>query len=329
MVNKPKISIVISVYNGEGFLKKALRSIQNQNFNHIEIIIVDDFSKDNSLNLIKELMKEDPRIKLLVNKENKGALYTKTKGILNAKGKYVMTLDVDDLYISKYAFSTLYKEAEKYNLDILGFSSISHNNNILNQNIKFLFNYESPIIFKPNITQKMYYRNANNTIERKRAVIWCFFIKTLLFIESIKEIDKKYLNRIMNVHDDMLLLFVLFKNAKSFKNINQIFHIYFRRVISKNPLIIFHNKLKEKNRAKNNCLAYLSYIEFLLYKTNDTIYDKQIASFELKKSFLNTYCRNLKLIKQESINIFKMYLKNKYILNDVKKDILSYIKTIS
>ena len=69
-------------------------------------------------------MKEDQRIRFLQNKANKGALYTKTRGILNAKGKYVMTLDEDDLYASSDAFSILYEEAEKNDLDIVGFGSI-------------------------------------------------------------------------------------------------------------------------------------------------------------------------------------------------------------
>ena len=113
----PKISIVISVYNGEGYLKEALLSIQNQDFKDIEVIMVDDCSKDNSVNLIKELMVKDPRIKLYQNDENKGALYTKARGVLNSKGKYVMTLDEDDLYVQRDAFSTLYSEAEENNLD--------------------------------------------------------------------------------------------------------------------------------------------------------------------------------------------------------------------
>ena len=78
-------------------------------------------------------MKEDPRIVFLQNNENKRALYTKTKGILNSKGKYVLTLDVDDLYLSKDPFSTLYKEAEKNNLDIRGFSILISNRNITNK----------------------------------------------------------------------------------------------------------------------------------------------------------------------------------------------------
>ena len=135
IVKNPKISIVISVYNGKGYLKTALRSIQNQDFKDIEIIIIDDFSTDDSASLIKELMKEDPRIVFLQNKENKGILYTKTKGILQAKGKYVMTLDEDDLYASNDAFSTLYNEAEKYHLDIVGFGSIINDINILNKKI--------------------------------------------------------------------------------------------------------------------------------------------------------------------------------------------------
>jgi hypothetical protein len=64
-----KISVVIPVYNCEKTLKAAVRSIQNQNMTNIEIILVNDFSKDKSLEIIKELMKEDPRIKLINNEK--------------------------------------------------------------------------------------------------------------------------------------------------------------------------------------------------------------------------------------------------------------------
>lgn len=90
---RPKISIVIPVYNGEAFLNTTILSIQNQNFKDIEIVIVDDGSKDNSVKLIKEIMKREPRIILYENSENKGAFYTKVKGIIFSRGKYVMILD--------------------------------------------------------------------------------------------------------------------------------------------------------------------------------------------------------------------------------------------
>ena len=66
--DSPKISIVISVYNGVLFIMQFVHSIQNQNLTNIEIIIVDDSSTDNSVSIIKGLMKEDPRIILLTNK---------------------------------------------------------------------------------------------------------------------------------------------------------------------------------------------------------------------------------------------------------------------
>ena len=75
-------TIVISTYNAEKTIKRAIRSIQNQKISDIEIIVVEDCSFDKSLELLKQLQKEDPRIKILTNKTNKGALYTKCIGIL-------------------------------------------------------------------------------------------------------------------------------------------------------------------------------------------------------------------------------------------------------
>ena len=117
----PKISIIITIYNGEAFLNTSLLSIQNQDLKDIEIIMIDDGSKDNSVNLIKELMKTEPRIVLIENKENKGILYSRAKGALLSKGKYLLYLDEDDIYVQRDAFSSLYAESEKNNLDILWF----------------------------------------------------------------------------------------------------------------------------------------------------------------------------------------------------------------
>ena len=75
-------TIVIPSYNTEKTIKRAIRSIQNQKISDIEIIVVEDCSFDKSLELLKQLQKEDPRIKILTNKTNKGALYTKCIGIL-------------------------------------------------------------------------------------------------------------------------------------------------------------------------------------------------------------------------------------------------------
>ena len=67
MPELPKISVIIPLYNAKNFLTYSLRSVQNQKMKEIEIILVDDFSKDDTLLLIKKYMEEDPRIRLIKN----------------------------------------------------------------------------------------------------------------------------------------------------------------------------------------------------------------------------------------------------------------------
>ena len=325
----PKISISISVYNGELFIKQAVRSIQNQNFTDIEIIIVDDNSSDNSISIIKELMKEDPRIILLTNNVNKGALYTKTKGILNSKGKYVLSLDVDDMYSDENCFSILYEEAEKNDLDILGFSSIISQLNITKKEKKWIHRYNFiPLLHQPNISSMMY-RNNGKEIQRIGDVIWCYLFKTEFFKSVIlNEIDQKYLNRIMNVHDDFLLLFILTRKAKSYKCIKKIFH--FCRVKTPNKALINYNIIKRKLAEKYNCLAYLYYSEFILSKTDNNYKDKLIASAEFNRWYLdNKKCNNNTNIINQGIYVSNLFLNNSYINNETKTKINLFLNKLN
>ena len=86
----PKISIIITIYNQKEFIKIIYTCIQNQSIKDIEIIFVDDASNDGSKRIIKLLMKRDRRIIYLKNKNNKGQYYSRYKGVLSAKGKYLI-----------------------------------------------------------------------------------------------------------------------------------------------------------------------------------------------------------------------------------------------
>ena len=140
-------------------------------------------------------MKEDHRIIFLNNKENKGSLYTKIKGIFNSKGKYILTLDVDDLYTSKYVFSNLYREAEKRNLDLLGFSLILSDKAIKNKLLNIHHYWETEVLFQPNVSYMMYSFDENNNPRRVGDVISGYFMKREVLIKSIKEIDNNFLNK--------------------------------------------------------------------------------------------------------------------------------------
>ena len=92
----PKISIFLPIYNKNKYLVKSIRSIQKQTLKDIEIIPVNDFSEDNSLEILKKMAKKDSRIKIINNDRNRGLLYSRAKGVLNSKGEYIMNLDPDD-----------------------------------------------------------------------------------------------------------------------------------------------------------------------------------------------------------------------------------------
>ena len=81
-VENPKISIISPVHNREKYILRFLRSIQNQGFDDIEIIFVDDFSEDNSVKLIENFQKEDERIILIKHNKNKGTLISRNHGAI-------------------------------------------------------------------------------------------------------------------------------------------------------------------------------------------------------------------------------------------------------
>ena len=220
----PKISIVIALYNGEKFIKRLLLSIYNQNFKEIEIIFVNDHSVDNSRRILNEYMKRDKRIKLYENTNNKGILFSKSKGVLKSKGKYIMILDQDDVYTQYDAFSTLYNLSEKNNIDILGFSFVFGTNNLTLINrfpLRFL---ETPILFQPKVIEMNLNNSLNGRVERMNWVLWNYFIRGDLFKKSIKQINEKYMETKMIAHDDFIMFFILVRNARNIKLIKRIFY---------------------------------------------------------------------------------------------------------
>lgn len=90
----PLVSVVMSVYNGDKYLREAMDSILNQTFKYFEFIIIDDGSTDNTLKILKTY--KDPRI-VLISRKNKGLVESLNEGIKKARGKYVARMDADDI----------------------------------------------------------------------------------------------------------------------------------------------------------------------------------------------------------------------------------------
>lgn len=113
---KELITLVVPVYNAENYLEECVNSILNQDYKNIEIILINDGSKDKSGEIIEKLSKVDNRIKV-IHKENSGVSATRNIGIENSKGNYICFIDADD-YLSTNYVSYLYKLIKENNAEI-------------------------------------------------------------------------------------------------------------------------------------------------------------------------------------------------------------------
>lgn len=119
MIN-PKVTIVIPVYNAEKYIEKCINSILNQSLKEIEIIVINDGSRDNSLCILQEIAKNNDNLRVLTQ-ENKGASAARNLGIKKANGEYIGFVDIDD-YIENDMYFKMYNKAIEKNYDIVSCS---------------------------------------------------------------------------------------------------------------------------------------------------------------------------------------------------------------
>lgn len=122
-MNKPKVSVIIPVYNTEAYVEEAVRSIMTQTLRDIEILVVDDGSTDQSLTILERLAKEDDRI-TLISQPNSGQAVARNTGLTQAKGTYIYFMDSDDLLESE-ALEACEKYCTENQLDFVFFDAES------------------------------------------------------------------------------------------------------------------------------------------------------------------------------------------------------------
>jgi glycosyltransferase involved in cell wall biosynthesis len=182
-VENPKISIISAVYNRSKYIFRFLRSIQNQFFNDIEIIFVDDFSNDDSVEFIKKLQKYDERIILIMNNENKGTLISRNEAVLKSKGEYLIFPDPDDLLsidILKYC----YDKSKKNNYEIVRFNLY---NGEKKQTLDIVKRIKINQIYQPLLSFYNFY--SKGYLEQTDFIISNKLIKRNLYIKSINSIQ--------------------------------------------------------------------------------------------------------------------------------------------
>ena len=188
-MNKYKVSIIIPVYGVEKYISKCLESLVNQTLNDIEIIVVNDGTKDNSQKIIDKYVKKYPdKVKSFI-KENGGQGSARNYGLKKAMGEYIGYVDSDD-FVEKDMYKKLYNKAKDDNYDIVVCGNYNVSEDYQNKNIDtFINNYNTDLenIFfgKIAVWNKIYKRDIliKNKLEFKEKVWYedlAFTIKAII-----------------------------------------------------------------------------------------------------------------------------------------------------
>jgi len=128
--NFPEVSVIMSVYNGEKYLKDAVESILNQTYEDFEFIIINDGSIDNTKNIISHYANLDNRIKFVNNYRNIGLTKSLNKGINISKGNYIARMDADDISLQNRFFKqiAIFKKYDDTSVVVSNYVIIDKNN---------------------------------------------------------------------------------------------------------------------------------------------------------------------------------------------------------
>ena len=115
--NNELISIIVPIYNVQKYLDRCMKTLLNQTYRNIEIILVDDESPDECPKMCEEYAKIDQRVKV-IHKKNGGLGFARNSGLEIAQGKYIIFVDSDD-YVTENMCHLLYEAAKKYEADVV------------------------------------------------------------------------------------------------------------------------------------------------------------------------------------------------------------------
>ena len=321
-VPNPKISFIASVYNKEKYLSSFILSIKFQYLKEFELILVDDTSTDKSIEKINEFLNRDKRIKLIKNKKNMGSLYASYIGAIQAKGKYIIFVDSDDIILKEGIFKA-YNHITKKKLDMIEFHPVfeSHNKTYINRR----YYIYKDIIYQPLLSYIYYYNNSEGI--ELNAALWNKLIKRETVLTSFYYIGQNFINKRIIIENDVIILFSLFRNSKSYQYIDELGYYYF----DENNNSITKTRFEQK---KSNQVIYSIFmnIKFLYEKTGNSYLDKYLSIFKLEQGYdrykqcfkyLNKNFDLIEKVLNKLINSKYVSLEKKLIIKNINKEIFN------
>lgn len=291
--DKPYITIAIASYNYADYLPRALAAIKRQSFQNFEVLYCDDGSRDQSVEVIKDFIKDNPdmNIRLVINEKNQGLNYTKNRLIQEAHGTYIMLCDADD-WMADNCLAKLAETANESNADrvISEVYDIDDNGKIIQiqefseKPSKWLWNIHHGCLYKKEVFD-------NNEIAIKRTP------------DDVDLITKYnvYAKNVAWVREPLYYWYVHNDSAGRKKN------DYQKILKDFQDMSELMNETKTE-LIKRGCVEEQSIVDFLLIKVYYLFLYHLLRDYSIKKKW-----ECYEILHQEMLKYNETYLENSYI----------------
>lgn len=286
-----KVSIIVPVYNSEIYLEKCINSIINQTYKNLEILLINDGSKDNSLQILYEYAKKDLRIRV-IDRQNNGVSATRNLGIEKSTGEYICFIDADD-WIECNMIEKLYNTIKQKDVDAVRCNYYTHlgAKRIIGKSVNMKDKICHSDELKNDILNEFIIGNINS-------FVWLLIVKSDILKNKIKFVTK------VHMMEDTIFYVELLYNIKTLYFLNE-------------PL---YHYVYNKSGACANSKYILRNIESII---EGNVYIKNIIS--QNSNLCIEQIKKINALHLNSINTFLYYL-FKYKIN--KKDLIDKIKGI-
>ena len=309
-MSNPFFSILVTVYNTEKYLSRALDSCLLQSFKNIEIIVVNDCSTDSSAEILKEYEKNDSRITVITYEKNSGALLTRKTAMEKATGEYILFLDSDD-YLELTACETLFNKLIISSCDILEFGYMHEPTGLkiypdkrIENRFELLFDVQNPL--SHTLWNKAYKKEIIKLVQEIKEPVYLNFFDDCYLAVLFNAFTKNFLTI-----DSILLHYSILEglsNSKKFTEEQLLKNIHYLKTL-KTCLSNFLLKNQQDKQYDlsiylNRCYSYQ--YDRILQSDNSLFYKSQLVTI-LDNTFNTDYINKMQEYFEEIERKAKLY----------------------
>ena len=239
------VSVITPTYNCGKFIGATIASVQNQDYNNWEMIIVDDCSQDETKNIVNEIAAKDDRIKYFCLEKNSGAAVARTKAMQLANGEYMAFLDSDDLWVPNKLTSQLaFMKDNGYAFTCTAYEQIDENGELLGKVIKTISktDYNRLLLDCPVGNSTVVYSvkqmgkfEVPNIRKRNDDALWLKMLKKEQYIYGMQDVLMQYRIRSGSISNNKLKVikyhWILYREIEHLGVLRSLFHIGYWCVI--------------------------------------------------------------------------------------------------